>query len=139
METINHVTLLTSILAGQRCLKILGNVSYWPHRYQFYRIVFLFYPDSGDINGIFVGLTVVRTQTEKFVFIRHFQKVQCIASPCATSVHTGEGFVETLAWKHIDLDGSYIHNRDLVDFVLNWKHFVALFMCKRLYKQLLPW
>ena len=34
-------------------------------------------------------------------------------------VQTAEGFVETLAWKHIDLDGSNIHNRDLVDFVLN--------------------
>jgi len=35
----------------------------------------IFYSDSGDINGIFVGLTVVRTQTEMFVCIRHFQKV----------------------------------------------------------------
>ena len=34
-----------------------------------------FYSDSGDINGIFVGLTVVKTQTEMFVCIRHFQKV----------------------------------------------------------------
>jgi len=34
-----------------------------------------FYSDSGDINGIFVGLTVVRTQTEMCVCIRHFQKV----------------------------------------------------------------
>jgi len=34
-----------------------------------------FYSDSGDINGIFVGLTVVKTQAEMFVCIRHFQKV----------------------------------------------------------------
>jgi len=37
-----------------------------------------FYSDSGDINGIFVGLTVVKTQTEMFVCIRHFQKVYSI-------------------------------------------------------------
>ena len=43
-----------------------------------------FYSNSGDINGIFVGLTVVKTQTEMFVCIRHFQKVY-VALPCATS------------------------------------------------------
>ena len=38
-EAINHFTLLSSILARQRCLKILGNVLCWLHIYQFYRIV----------------------------------------------------------------------------------------------------
>ena len=33
------------------------------------------YFDCGDINGIFVRLTVVKTQTEMFVCIRHSQKV----------------------------------------------------------------
>jgi len=64
-ETINHVTLLTSILARQRCLKILILQNRFP----------FFYSESGDINGIFVGLTVVKTRTEMFVCIRHFQKV----------------------------------------------------------------
>jgi len=41
-ETINHVTLLTSILARQRRLKIFGNVLCWLHIFQFYRIVSLF-------------------------------------------------------------------------------------------------
>jgi len=37
--------------------------------------LFSFFFDSGDINGIFVGLSVVKTQTEMFVCIPHFQKV----------------------------------------------------------------
>jgi len=50
-----------------------------------------FYSDSGDINGIFVGLTVVKTHTEMFVCtcICHFQKPG-IALPCATSKRFGQ-------------------------------------------------
>ena len=82
-ETINHVTLLTSILARERCLKILGNVLGWLHIYQFYRIVCLFLFWFRWYQWYFCAINGCEDTNRNVCLYTSFS--EGIALPCATS------------------------------------------------------
>ena len=70
---VTHVNFSSSTLFKDIVIFLLTS-----YKLKFYRIVFLFLFWFRWYQWFFVGLTVVKTQTEMFVCIRHFQKVHSI-------------------------------------------------------------
>ena len=89
--TINHVTLLTSILACQRFLKIFGNVFYLLHRYQFYRIVFIVLFWFRWYQWYFCGISGCEDTNRNVCLYTSFS--EGIALPCATSLKHFKGVI----------------------------------------------